>query len=592
MKRLLGAVPPAIFVFLLGSMAACDLQEPERYIRAPVIKSYSPRASVFSAAVGDSLRFSILAEDPYNQNLGYRFFLGDSVACESGEWTYVVEDTGAVDVAGVATNGVSESAIRWRVFRLAPVNLPPQIVDWQPRQTDISMIVADAMEFVITAVDPEGKPLSYVYTVNDAIVAVSRRYVYEPTSVGLFEVRALVTDGETFASHSWNVHVAAEPDSTPPAQVVIRSIGPGPETGEVDIEWVAVGDDSMTGLPSYYVVRTSPVPIDDEYKWSASSNRDGEPAPAPPGEIMRMTVRNLPPAQTVFVALRAVDDFGLISPLSPLASTRARGIKISGTIRDAVTNAPLEGIRVSLLTMADTTSADGTFALAELPAGESFIRIEDEPWRTEIGDYFDVVISPYTIKDKDVVNVWMLPNIDIGSALYSNFLDYYKKMTKLEACPKDLLGRWDIPCKVYVPPLVQGDLDYRQVIIDAFLEWEDLIGLDVFEFVESVPDRGVYVTYGEPNRDFYIIMQRDADCLPVLGRINLTTGYAAGPDSLLNLVARHEIGHALRLNHSLDNAHIMYDSPGVRHPAPLEVSLVRAMYRIPRALPADWLRED
>lgn len=587
---------PSIFAVVSGCLllflGACDLQEPDRYIRPPVIKSFSPQASVIGSVVGDSLHFSIAAEDPQGQNLIYRYMLGDSAACMDDEWTYVVEDTGVIDVSGCVSNGVSESVIRWRVTRAPPVNHPPQIADVFPPKPDVSLIVGDVVEFAISAVDPEGKALSYVYTIGGSIVGVTRLFTYEAIVVGVIQVRALVSDGESFASHTWTLHVAAEPDSIPPARVAVLSIGPGPETGEVDVEWVAVGDDSMTGMPAYYVVRTSPVPITDENGWASASDRDGEPLPAPPGEIMRMTVRNLPAASTVYVAVRAMDDFGLISELSALASAKSRGMKIYGVVRNAVTDEPLDGIRVTLVSAADTTDADGSFVLTELPAGQGFIRAQDEPWRTEIGDYFDVQISPYTIRDRDFLNIWMIPNLALETQMYEHLLDFFLQMTVLDGCVEPVLGRWDIPCKIHIPPYEAGGLDYRQTVMDAFLEWENVIGLDVFEFVESVPDTGLYVTYGDPERDFYIIMQRTSSCLPLQGRVNLRTSYTASTESLLNLVAMHEIGHAMRMNHSTDNLHLMYDSPRVDHPSPDEVKLARAAHRIPRGSPARWLLKD
>jgi hypothetical protein len=546
-------------------MGACDLQEPDRYVRPPVIKTYSPKDASLSTVVGDTLVFSIAAEDPQGQYL---------------------------DVQGCVSNGVSESVIEWRLTRAEPVNLPPEITGVFPPKPEVSLIVGDVIEFVVSAIDPENDPLSYVYSIGGAIVSVTRRYTHEASAIGVFDLRAIVSDGESFVSHTWTLHVAAEPDSIPPARVAVVSLVPGAETGEVDIEWVAVGDDSLTGLPAYYVVRTSPVPINDENGWTSASDRDGEPTAAPPGQIMRMTVRNLPPANTVFVAVRAVDDFGLVSELSALASTKARGMKVSGVVRDAVTGEPVEGVRVTLVSAADTTNADGSFLLSELPAVPSFIRLEDEPWRTELGEYFDIVMSPYTIRDNDFLNFSMLPNTDLDTDAYQHFLEFFKLMTSLDGCNEIVLARWNIPCKVYIPPRVIGDLDYRATIRNAFLEWERLIGLDAVDFVEAVPDTGLYVTYGEPERDLYIITQRDANCLPVQGRINFRTSYTTPSDSLLILVARHEIGHALRLNHSMDDLHIMYDTPQVMHPSADETLLIRAVYRIPRGYPFRWLLSD
>jgi hypothetical protein len=579
---------------LLSAFAACELETPDRYVRPPIIKGFSPRSASFAAAVGDSLRFSIAAIDLDNQSLHYSFVLGDSVAGRDAKWTYVVDDTGKVDVHARVSNGLSESAIRWHLTRVLPVNLPPEIVSVDPPEPNITVILGGSIAFAISATDPEGKPLGYVYTIGDSIVSVSRRYTYESTSVGTFDVRAVVSDGESFVSHTWTVRVAAEPDANPPAKIVVVSLGPGVESGEVDIEWTAVGDDGMTGLPSYYILRTSPMPITDEHAWNLSSERFGEPAPVLAGEIMHMIVRDLPPAQTVFVAVRAVDDFGNISPISELASTRSRGMKVFGTVRDAVTASPIQGVRVRLSSAGDTTGTDGSFVLSDLPAGTSLIAAEDETSPAEFGDYFNV-LRPYTIRDEDVLDIWMLPNISLDTGEYSSFLDFYNQMTALEGVTRNLLGRWDIPCRVYVPPLVANNIDYRQTVVDILREWESEIGIAVFEFVESIPDTGFYVDFNAGvDRESYLVTQHDKDGLQIQGRIAIRTVYTEAELPILQVIIRHEVGHALGMRHSTDVNHLMIEGrfPAVTHPSRDEVALVKAMYRIPRGTPPEWFRYD
>jgi len=582
-------------VCLFGALHSCDVEGPDRYVRPPIIKSFLPANPSLVSGVGDSLKFSLAAMDPDHQSLDYYFLLGDSVTGDESQWTYVVEDTGDIDVDGRVTNGAAESSIRWHVKRIVPLNLRPVIVSVMPSTPEITVIVGASVEFLISAEDPEGKPLSYVYTIEETIVGVARQFVYHATVVGTFNIRAVVSDGETFASYTWTVQVAAEGDYTPPARVVITSIGPGVESGEVEIEWTAVGDDGMEGLPSEYMLKTSPQPISDENAWFSSSVRFGEPTPAEPGTTMRMTVRELPPAQTVFIAVRALDDFGNLSPLSDLASTKSRGLEVYGTVTDALSGRPVEGIQVKLLNVADTTGSDGSFALLDLPAGTGYIRVEDEPFRTQPGEYFDIVVSPYTIADEDVIALVLLPNAPLESDLYIDFLDWYRKLTDMSSTTADLLDRWEIPCRVYVPPFAHNGIDYGQGLRDAFIEWEDAIGKNVFEFVDAVPDTGVYVVFSDTEEvDNYFVTRQDSRHMTIQGQLTMRTIYALDTYEAFLKVSRHEVGHAVGLGHSFDAIHLMVggQASAITHPSNDEIGLAKCIYNIPRGFPVAWFQND
>jgi hypothetical protein len=582
-------------LFFLSALPSCDVESPDRYVRPPIIRSFAPTSRILASSVGDSVQFSMAALDPDRQSLDYYFVLGDSVAGDEPQWTYVVEDTGDIDIDGRVTNGSAESTIRWHLRRVLPINLPPVIVSSSPASQEFTIIVGGTVEFVIGAEDPEGKPLSYAYTLDEQIVSASRRYVHHATTVGLFDVRAVVSDGETFVSRLWTLRVAAEPDYSPPAKVAVTAIGPGVESGEVDIEWTAVGDDGMDGLPNEYVLKTSPQPIADENAWTSSSDRFGEPLPAAPGTTMRMTVRELPPAQTVYIAVRAVDDFGNVSPLSDLASTKSRGLQVYGTVGNAVTGEPLEGITVKILSNSAPTAADGSFALLDLPAGTAFVRAEDDEFRSTLGDYFDVEIAPYEIDDEDVLDLWLLPNESLKSARYANFLDWYRQITDMEGTTIDLLDRWEIPCPLYVPQFSANGIDYTQEIKNAIADWESAAGMDLYTYVDAIPSSGVYVEFSDDEElDNYQVMVRDSRQLTILGRITIRSLYDQNTYAVFLKVLRHEVGHSLGLGHSIDPIHLMVGGrvPAVTQPSADEVDLVKAMYRLPRGFPAIWLLFD
>lgn len=83
----------------------------------------------------------------------------------------------------------------------------------------------------------------------------------------------------------------------------------------VALRWNASGDDGGTGQATTFDVRYSTSPV-TEGNWSSATQANGEPAPGNPGTVHNFTVNGLSRQTTYYIAIRALDEVGNISPIS------------------------------------------------------------------------------------------------------------------------------------------------------------------------------------------------------------------------------------------------------------------------------------
>ncbi len=569
---------------LAATVAGCGSEDPTRFGRPPVVNSYAPTDRHLSAFVGDTLRFSVRATDPDRDAVTTAFTVDGGMAGVGAPWFYAVLDTGCVTVRGSVSDGEFVSYIEWTVERHQPINYPPAIGAIQPIEPSPTLIIGNSMSFAIVASDPDEDELAYTFTVNDSLVSDTRQFSYLASSIGSKLVRATVTDGELYASHEWNLRVTTIPDTIAPARVEITGSGTGNEPGEVYVAWTAVGRDGMLGVPSEYQVRTAPNPILTEGDWTRGSQRPGVPAPAQPGTPMSMMVGGLLPARTTYLAVRAIDDFGNISPLgdSPVAVTR--GMRVSGSVVNTETGLPVEGavVRIGLFTTG--TAPDGSWTLSELPPIDDLLNAGDTP-PTGVGEYFDLSL-PYVVTHLAVTPLYVIPNRALGTANYADFLQFFRSMTDVAGNPFGTKQRrWELPIDLYVRAYEKDGLDYKETVERVAAEFDAILGTQVFNVSTNRTGTGVETIYLDGLfQDNYGVKEWTSDWYPYLALIEFRTVYTPATAHILERTVRHELGHALGLNHSSSYTHLMVGgvAPQVNQFSEDEIAVIRCLYNIPR----------
>jgi hypothetical protein len=576
--------------------ASCGSEDPSRLGRPPVVRSYQPSSRTLTGSVGDTLRFSIQSFDPDSDPLTTSYRLGDLWVTDSPTWDFVIVDTGVVDVRGQVSDGANTSYIDWRVHMIWPANLAPVIAATLPIEPSPRLVIGNRIDFAVVAIDPERTPLGYTFSVNDSLIATERQFSYEATSLGQKRVHVIVTDGENAVEHDWELKVTTVPDTIPPAPVVITLAETGVEPGEVTLEWTAVGRDGMFGLPSLYQVRTSPVPMSTEQDWARGSERPNVPAPGIPGAKMRMVVGGLLPARPVYVAVRASDDFGNVSAIQTPVHVVTRGMRFGGRVIDTVTG---QGIPEGMVTFGNyqvSAGSDGEFEFVEQGYGSGNITAFDESG-DEVGGYFDYSKS-YSVAHLDVVNMYLLPNLALETTHYADFFALFRAMTDNGGMPYPAdQRRRDLPIALYARPFASGGLDYAATIHDVAAEFNAILGTTVFVPAnEPLPAARVETTYsGSLQRDRHGILEWTIDWYPLVSLIEFRNVYNPSNVDAFKITIRHELGHALGLQHSTDDRHIMVggsEAPSAPGFAPEEVAVLRSHYTIPRGWNNRLYRRD
>ena len=120
----------------------------------------------------------------------------------------------------------------------------------------------------------------------------------------------------TASCHEICLTYAALGDTTPPGAPADLRVYQKTDHS-IALRWIAPGDDGTEGRAARYDIRHSTDPI-DEQSWETADRWSEPPEPSEAGLADSMTVRGLDPGTQYFFALRAADEPGRWSPLSPV----------------------------------------------------------------------------------------------------------------------------------------------------------------------------------------------------------------------------------------------------------------------------------
>ena len=585
---------PAILCAIV-SFGSCIYQNsPLQPNQTPVVTYFAPEAVQFSLTVADSVTFVLKGTDPDGDQLKYTFFVNDTLRGTTDRFIFRPRIPGQFRVLGAVCDSDRKALCEWLVTVNEKDNKPPNITWAFPEQSGVSCAVGDTLTFHFHADDDHPDRLQLSYLLNGRLLRSGSSDLIERfMERGEFVLAGVAYDGQYGDTVTWNVSVAGFPDTIPPAAILDLKGGPGERDGEIRLEWTAPGDDGTDGRASAYMVRTSTYPILTEKDWKGASSKPGEPLPSAAGQSESMVIQNLVSASYVYVTVRAADDFFNISPLGNCARILVRGIDVRGRAYDAVNARPLAGIYVSNGGMKDTTSADGSYELLNIPSYTTRLTAQDE-FTSDLGGYYDIS-TPFTKAGQSMTADFpMVPVRGLGDAIQPDWYQgrfwlFFRDMTETlgDMGSSTVYKGWNHwPITIFNPPMRYKGLDLQDQVRIAMQAWEDSTGLDLFTETTSFEAADAVIIYDSTtaNRHSVGTTAYNDDGTPKRKDITICFLDTEAPIEVIpHAILAHELGHILGLGHSRNAGHLLvgFTLPYVRHVTSDEAAAMKVLRRFP-----------
>ncbi len=173
-------------------------------------------------------------------------------------------------------------------------------------------------EYDVHLGDPVGE--AYSYTVGG--LSIWRRDFTDASVVVNPNTSALSAQAGLPNVGAWDAYIGPRIVDPPPPDTIPPASTPAYWGWPVDahtgiLRWQAVGDDSLSGRASSYLIRQSTDKFESMTAWDTAAVVPNTIVPTWPGAWEQMEIVGLEPSTAYYFAVRTVDDVGNVSPLGP-----------------------------------------------------------------------------------------------------------------------------------------------------------------------------------------------------------------------------------------------------------------------------------